>query len=146
MENIGHLCVCDTEDIAGSGGHAWLHPDLLQDLTGEHRSVLGSQRGGPKFLHPQYPTTGFRQKHESKGTIKSTLNYMRIKLIRFHCTTLSFLLYSVDTVTAIVVLIAWRREALKEEALDDLPWKNEREPSSIRRTLEPFQRQCWGNF
>ena len=32
-----------------------------------------------------------------------------------------FLLYSVDIVTAIVVLIAWSREALKEEALDDLP-------------------------
>ena len=33
---------------------------------------------------------------------------------------------------------AWRREALKEEALDDLPWKDERGPSSIRRTLELF--------
>ena len=42
--------------------------------------------------------------------------------------------------------IAWRREALKEETLDDLPWKDERGPSSIRRTLEPFQRQRWGNF
>ena len=42
--------------------------------------------------------------------------------------------------------IAWRREAWKEEALDDLPWKDERGPSSIRRTLEPFQRQRWGNF
>ena len=41
--------------------------------------------------------------------------------------------------------IAWGREALKEEALDDLPWKDEREPSSIRRTLELFQRQRWGN-
>ena len=28
--------------------------------------------------------------------------------------------------------IAWRREVLKEEALDDLPWKDERRPSSIR--------------
>ena len=37
--------------------------------------------------------------------------------------------------------IARRREAWKEEALDDLPWKDERGPSSIRRTLEPFQRQ-----
>ena len=37
-------------------------------------------------------------------------------------------------------------EAWKEEALDDLPWKDERGPSSIRRTLEPFQRQRWGNF
>ena len=42
--------------------------------------------------------------------------------------------------------IAWRREAWKEEALDDLPWKDERGPSSIRRTLEPFQRRRWGNF
>ena len=43
-------------------------------------------------------------------------------------------------------LIAWRREAWKEEALDDLLWKDERGPSSVRRTLEPFQRQRWGNF
>ena len=42
--------------------------------------------------------------------------------------------------------IAWRREALKEEVLDDLPWKDERGPSSIKRTLEPFHRQNWGNF
>ena len=32
--------------------------------------------------------------------------------------------------------IAWRREAWKEEALDDLPWKDERGPSSVRQTLE----------
>ena len=42
--------------------------------------------------------------------------------------------------------ITWRREAWKEEALDDLPWKDERGLSSIRRTLEPFQRRHWGNF
>ena len=36
--------------------------------------------------------------------------------------------------------IAWRREAWKEEVLDDLPWKDERGPSSVRRTLGPFQR------
>ena len=42
--------------------------------------------------------------------------------------------------------IAWRREAWKEEALDDLHWKDEREPSSIRRTLGPFERQCWWNL
>ena len=27
-----------------------------------------------------------------------------------------------------------------------LPWKDERRPSSVRRTLEPFQRKRWGNF
>ena len=37
-------------------------------------------------------------------------------------------------------------EAWKEEALDNLPWKDERGPSSIRWTLEPFQRQHWANF
>ena len=42
--------------------------------------------------------------------------------------------------------IAWRKEARKEEALDDLPRKGERGASSIRRTLEPFQRQRSGNF
>ena len=46
----------------------------------------------------------------------------------------------------ITPLIAWRREAWKKEALHRLPWKDERGPSSIRRTLEPFQRQLWGNF
>ena len=45
----------------------------------------------------------------------------------------------------IAPLITWRREVWKEEALDDLPWKDESGPSSIRRILEPFQRQCWGN-
>ena len=39
--------------------------------------------------------------------------------------------------------IAWRREARKEEALDDLHRKDERGPSSIKRTLERFQRQRW---
>ena len=42
--------------------------------------------------------------------------------------------------------IAWRREAWKEEAVENLPWKDERGPSSIRQTLELFQRWCWGNF
>ena len=46
----------------------------------------------------------------------------------------------------IIPSIAWRREAWKEDALGDLPWKDERGPSSVRRTLEPFQRQRWGNF
>ena len=41
--------------------------------------------------------------------------------------------------------IAWRREAWKEEAVGDLPWKDERGPSSVRRTLEQFQPQRWGN-
>ena len=43
----------------------------------------------------------------------------------------------------------WRNTLMKcswkEEVLDDLPWKDERGPSSIRWTLEQFQRQCWGN-
>ena len=29
---------------------------------------------------------------------------------------------------------------------DDLPWKDERGPSSVAQTLEPFQRQHWGHF
>ena len=37
--------------------------------------------------------------------------------------------------------IARKGDARKEEALDDLPSKDERESSSIRRTLELFQRQ-----
>ena len=46
----------------------------------------------------------------------------------------------------ITPLIAWRRKALKEEVLDNLPWKDQWGPSSIRWTLESFQRQHWGNF
>ena len=46
----------------------------------------------------------------------------------------------------ITLSIAWRREAWKEKALDDLPWKAESGPSSIRWTLGPFQRRRWGNF
>ena len=42
--------------------------------------------------------------------------------------------------------IAWRRKAWKEEALDDLPLKCEKGPSSIRRTVEPLQRRHWGNL
>ena len=34
----------------------------------------------------------------------------------------------------------------KEEVLDDLPQKDKIGPSSVRRTLEPFQRQCWGKL
>ena len=41
---------------------------------------------------------------------------------------------------------AWRRQAWEEEALDDIPWKDERGLSSIRQTLELFQKQRWGNF
>ena len=40
--------------------------------------------------------------------------------------------------------ITCRREVWKEKALDDLPWMDERGPSSIRWTLEPFQRQSFG--
>ena len=40
----------------------------------------------------------------------------------------------------------WRKEVWKEEAVDDLPWKDERGPSSVRQTLKQFQRQHWGNF
>ena len=46
----------------------------------------------------------------------------------------------------IIPSITWRREAWTEEAIDDLPWKDERGPSSIRRTLELFQRQRCGNL
>ena len=42
--------------------------------------------------------------------------------------------------------IAWRREAWTEEALVNLPWMGESEPSSIRRTLKPMQRRRSGNF
>ena len=38
------------------------------------------------------------------------------------------------------------REARTEETLDDLLRKDERRPSSVRRTLKMFQRQRWGNF
>ena len=41
---------------------------------------------------------------------------------------------------------ASKREAWKEEALHDLPWKDERGQLSIRQTVELFQRQLWGNF
>ena len=37
------------------------------------------------------------------------------------------------------------REAWKEEALHDLPGKDERGSSSVSRTLQPFQRQRWKN-
>ena len=46
----------------------------------------------------------------------------------------------------ITPLITWRKGVFKEEVPDDLPWNDERGLSSVRRTLEPFQRQCWGNF
>ena len=42
--------------------------------------------------------------------------------------------------------IAWRGEVWKEEALDSFRWRDEKGPSSIRRTPEPFQRQRWSNF
>ena len=37
-------------------------------------------------------------------------------------------------------------EALNKDVLSNLPWKDERGPSSVRWTLEPFQRQHWGSF
>ena len=45
---------------------------------------------------------------------------------------------------AVTTSITWKR-VLKEEVLDDLPWKDERGPSSVKQTLELFQRQRWGN-
>ena len=41
---------------------------------------------------------------------------------------------------------AWRREAWKEEALDDLPSEDGREPLSVRRTLELFQKATAGDI
>ena len=43
-------------------------------------------------------------------------------------------------------LSAWRKEAWKEEVLDDLPGKDGRGPSPIRQTLELFQGQCLANL
>ena len=40
--------------------------------------------------------------------------------------------------------ISWRREARKEEALDDVHWKDERRPSSIRQTRDT--KVMLGNF
>ena len=34
----------------------------------------------------------------------------------------------------------------KEEALNDLPWKDEKRQQSVRRTLKLFQRQLWANL
>ena len=45
-----------------------------------------------------------------------------------------------------ITAVIWRREVWKEEAFDDLPWKDEIGPFSIRGTLALFQRQCWGNL
>ena len=42
--------------------------------------------------------------------------------------------------------IAWRREAWKEEALDDLPWKDERGPSSIRRNIGTVSKATLGEL
>ena len=36
-------------------------------------------------------------------------------------------------------------ERLRKRALHDLPWRDERGPSSIRWTLELFERKRWGN-
>ena len=38
------------------------------------------------------------------------------------------------------------RRGKRKRTLDDLPWKDERGPSSNRRTLELFQRQSWRSF
>ena len=46
----------------------------------------------------------------------------------------------------IIPSTACKREVWKEEALDDLSWKSERGPSSIRRTLQLLQRWHWGHF
>ena len=41
----------------------------------------------------------------------------------------------------ITLSVTWRSEAWKEEALDDLRQKYEKGPSSVRRTLKPFEWQ-----
>ena len=46
----------------------------------------------------------------------------------------------------ITLSIAWRGEVLKEKALDDVRSKDERRPSSVRQTLELFQRQRLGKL
>ena len=64
----------------------------------------------------------------------------------------SYLLYSwhversVDRGSSRRSSLKGTREGHRQEALDDLPWKDERGPSSLGQTLEPFQRQRWGNF
>ena len=42
--------------------------------------------------------------------------------------------------------MAWRREAQKEKALDIFLRKEEKGPSSVRPTLELFQKQHWEHF
>ena len=77
---------------------------------------------------------------EGKATITSDLCLGRSEVMR------NLRQYLRAQATDVTPSIAWRREAWKEEALNDLPWEDERGPSSVRRTLEPFQRQRWGNF
>ena len=68
-------------------------------------------------------------------------------LTDWHSTLTDILSWHVDTKLIltkrhdITPSIAWRREALTI-----FLGKDERGPSSITRTLEPFQRQRWGNF
>ena len=46
----------------------------------------------------------------------------------------------------IMPLINWRREALEEEVLNNLSWKDDKGQSSIRPTLDLFESQHYGNF
>ena len=69
-----------------------------------------------------------------------------IQVLFKHCYHYIFFNYSNIFTDAITPSIAWRWESWKEEAPDDLPWKDERVQSSIRRTLELFKRRRWGNF
>ena len=62
------------------------------------------------------------------------------------CVPLSGLLDHRHKAKVITPSIAWKREAWKEEAVNDLSSKDERGPSSVRRRLELFERQRWGNL
>ena len=70
------------------------------------------------FLYTQTSNTSSRHKAECWGTWDTTCGH---------------------TAKDISPSIAWRREAWKEEALDDLPSKDERGPSSIRRIWHRFK-------
>ena len=62
------------------------------------------------------------------------------------CVPLSGLLDHRHKAKVITASIAWKREAWKQEAVNDLSSKDERGPSSVRRRLELFERQRWGNL
>ena len=109
----------------------------LHLLQGWEKSILLSKLNNP--LQKEQKRTGIHQ-DQQRGSVEAGFARGKPRHLNIPVSKWS------HKAKYITPLITWGEGKEEMGALGDLLWKDARGPSSIRWTLEPFQRQRWGNF